>query len=221
MIEYNVLNLNIINIEPDTSNLLEMILMISELIINLSLIAGGAYTISRIKRLRIKRDDAIFSFLQRLQIRVRRLNSTFKNHKEYLLDSLIVPTKRSIGLDAPNSYIDNLANKFSKDASETITFLMNENDQIPLYNGWTEQCKILIEFLEAYSRIEDKNYFLWTDDQNKESFFKVHSENMDMMIEKINARQLEIEEEINKERLNIIKKVKRWIDREDHSDSKK
>lgn len=215
MNEYFSAAQHIILTEPASSNTLETILSFSELLINAGVILGGVWAISQIKRFKEKRLDTTFSYLLRLEIRMNRLLSLFKQYKNNILDCLVVPGQRKHNLDASNSYISDLVIQFARDAAETRNFLMNMDDQIPIYLGWMDQYSKFVEFLELYNNIAiaGDNYYIWSEDVDgkKQEFFNEHSTNMEDMLSKIYDYQKELEEKINLSQKGLIKKICEFI----------
>lgn len=198
--EYLCESLHILVLEQDTLNILEIILQISDILINASILIGGVWAISQIKKLREKRIDSTFSYLLRLQIRLKNLSHIFEKYNDYILDCLTIPTARTCFVDADNAFASKLTTKFSKDASETFKFLMDMDDQIPLDAEWIEHYNVLIDFLEVYNMmsIDCEHYYVWSEDieNNKTIFYKKHIDNMRWMISRIDDEQKKLGKKI-------------------------
>lgn len=200
IIEYFCCFPYIIYTEPESTNILEKMLQVSDLIINIATILGGIWIISQIKKLREKRLDSTFSYLLRLQIRMKNLSSIFEQYNDFLLDCLVIPTQRKRSVDADNAYISQLISKFLNDISESLKFLMEMDDQIPIDIEWIDQYNKFIEFLETYNMlaIDSEHYYLWSDniELQKNKFYEDHLKNMKSMISKIDIEQKSLSKKI-------------------------
>lgn len=177
---------------------------------------GGAWCFVQIRTLKEKRIESMFSFLARLRIRLKILNNTLDENKDIILEKLYIPSERNRdAAERNNSYSEKLVDAFLKMCKETLQFFMETDNQVPLLQGWMEQYNTLIDFLDTYVRTEDKNYYKWDIDfeKNKTKFYELHSKNMKKMLKEIELYQLKLEKKISKKYIfvNAYEKLKTKI----------
>lgn len=197
--EYLSSNIHIIveKVADNTINWLDII----NCIISVCTLFTGAWCFVRIKKLKEKRLDAMFSFLTRLSIRLKLLISSLEKYSTDIQNALCYESTQSGEEEDDNSYSSNIVLSFLATCQETLTFLMNSDNQVPIQIGWIKKYKKLIEFLDVYVKTEDENFFMWLTDESskKEKFFDEHLKNMKSMLKEIEAQQTKLEEEICKE----------------------
>ena len=96
-----------------------------------------------------------------------------------------------------NSYSEKIVTLFLQNCQETLEFLLNSDNQIPLRRGWVEKYNYLIEFLDVYIKTEDKDFYI-RDSKSKleEEFYKSHLSNMKDMLNEIYQEQKKLEKKL-------------------------
>ena len=181
-------------IEPEAS-LIDFLCKIAELIGNVIIIIGGIFGIVYIKKLKEKRLNAAFGFFSKFSLRLKSISYLFEQNKNTILNSLVNPSDRSKLADIDNSYSQKSVDELVKKALETINFLMEENDQMPVFIGWIDKYNNFISFLETICQLSNSNFFLWNefDETKQEEFYNTHSENIKGMIDDIYKFQKQTE----------------------------
>lgn len=182
--------------EASSINWLEIV----NCIISVVTLLGSAWCIVRIRKLKEKQLDSIFSFLTRLSIRLNIMSDALKEYKDPILVVLYSPQIRSEMIEYNTLYSESVAKIFLKHSQDTMTFILDTNDQIPLKQGWLDKYNKLIEFLDTYVKTEDENFFLWPEKEtkSKDDFYSKHIKNIDEMIKDISDAQKEIEKKLPK-----------------------
>lgn len=182
--------------EPSGVNWLEIV----NCIISVVTLLGSAWCIVRIRKLKEKQLDSIFSFLTRLSIRLKIMSETLQRYKDPILVVLYTPQIRGEIVEYSNSYSENVAKVFLKQVQDTMSFILGSDDQIPLKQGWIDKYNKLIEFLDTYVKTEDNDFFLWVENDTnpKEAFYSEHIKNINDMIKDIYDEQKKIERKLPK-----------------------
>ena len=168
--------------------------------ISLVALFGGAWCFVQIRKLKEKQLDSIFSFLIRFRIRLRLMITSLEKYSNYILEALTNPSIRQGDVDDDNSYSEKIVESFLKNAKETLEFLLNSDNQIPIQKGWMEKYNKLIDFLDVYVKTEDKNFFIWNDESDdlKKEFYETHIINMKTMLSEIDNLQSELEKKLTR-----------------------
>lgn len=194
--EYLHIFFHIIMNEASSINWLEIV----NCIISVVTLLGSAWCIVRVRKLKEKQLDSIFSFLTRLSIRLNIMSDALKKYNDPILVVLYSPKIRSEMVEYDTLYSQSVAKIFLKHSQDTMSFILNTNDQIPLKQGWLDKYNTLIEFLDIYVKTEDEDFFLWYEKEKKtkDDFYSKHIKNIDEMIKDISDAQREIEKKLSK-----------------------
>lgn len=202
-----MIDLFTIEIEPalETTSISDILTNVNTIInscVNIIVFIGGILGLKYINKLRERQSDSVFSYLTRLNVRLRFFKMSLTDYKTEILDQFIPEShRREIGPERV-VFIDEVINNFSESAKETLNFLRNENDQMPAQIGWFKCLDTLIEFLNDCEHLIQNGYYKWNInndmDSEKESYYCKHMENINKLIEMITDRQRQLEIEIFK-----------------------
>lgn len=180
---------SIINI----SSIKDISSIILNIITGVSIIKGIGY----LKGLKEKTNNATFSFLIQLRVRIWELYSWLSDDPS-LIDNMYEPiARRSFGSDL--SAKSKRISIFKKKIQETLNYIQSTPDQMPAYKGWTKDYNIIVSFLNDAIQFDISNgneYFKYKGQvykSERDSNCKIVCDAMKRLCNKIEERQLEIE----------------------------
>lgn len=179
------------------------------IVVNILVIIGGILGLNYIKKLREKQKDSIFGYLTKLNVRINCIYQIFINNCDDITEQLIDISNRRIPSANKVQSTYNVMEILSQNASETLKFLMNEDDQIPAKKGWTDCLNSFISFLIDCEQLKNPTFFKWVnkDDHQKDidEYIKNHINCMKNLLEMINDCQIDLENKIckNKNHSNV------------------
>lgn len=190
------------------------ILATTDIIVNIIVIIGGILGFNYIRKLREKQVDSTFSYLMRLNVRLKYFYEVLDTYKEEIMDCFVPENcRREISANRIH-LVANVIKHLSESAQETLEFLMNENNQMPAQEGWTDHLNLFIEFLIDCEQLNQTVYFKWSDENNldaqKEKYYTDNLKNIEELIEMVKGRQTKLENKIFKVgKKNVITKLSR------------
>ncbi len=181
-----------------------------QIVVNIIVILGGILGFNYIIRLREKQLDSIFTYLTRLNIRLKYFRNLLHDYRYEIMDCFLPEgSRREISADRV-SLVNHAITDLAKNAKETLIFLKEESNQMPAQKGWIDCFNVFVEFLIDCEKIDQDVYFKWTayDDiqEEKEKYYNNAIDNIDKLIEMVYSRQTKLEHDIfkkNKDRKNI------------------
>lgn len=184
------------------SNVLNNINTLSNIIVNIIVILGGILGLNYIKKMREKQIDSTFSYLTRLNVRLKYFQELLINFRDEIMDRFLPEDcRREVSADRV-SLVANMIDQLSKNAKETLEFLRNEDNQIPAQEGWIDNFNSFIEFLLDCEQLDHKSYYKWTNKEEREEkctlYFDNAASTIDTLIEMLTKRQIELEKDIFK-----------------------
>lgn len=172
------------------------------ILVNILVIIGGILGFSYIKKLREKQKDSIFSYLTKLSVRINFIYQILINNRDDIVERFINISNRRLPSADKVQLTYNVIEILSQNASETLKFLMNEDDQIPAQKGWTNCLNSFISFLIDCEQLKNLTFFKW---KNKDEFqeeidkyFNSHIRCMIIMLNMISDCQIDLETKICK-----------------------
>lgn len=189
-----------------TPNVLENIETFFKIFVDIVVVMGGILGFNYINKLREKQIDSIFSYLTRLNIRLKYFYKSLIDFKDEVMDRFVPESeRREISADRV-SIVKEAINNLSENANETLGFLMSEDNQIPAKQGWTNCFNTFIEFLMDCGHINNAAYFKWIVgddlDKMKQEYYYKNLKNIEKLIKMVYERQSELEEDIFKKSYN-------------------
>lgn len=172
------------------------------ILVNIIVIAGGILGFNYVKKLREKQVDSTFSYLMRLNVRLKYFREIFVTYKEEIMDCFL-PEDCRRGISADRTYLlaDTIKN-ISENAKETLKFLKAEDNQMPAMKGWTDCFNLFIGFLIDCEQLNQVSYFKWSARDNleekKNQYYDVNLNNIDRLLKMVHTRQSELEDKIFK-----------------------
>lgn len=185
-----------------TSNVITNIDSIVNIVVNILVIYGGILGLQYIKKMREKQVDSTFSYLTKLNIRLKYFYEILSIYGEDIMDRFVpAGCRREIAADRV-CVVDETIKRLSSNATETLGFLKNEDNQMPAEVGWTTCFNKFIEFLIDCEQINENNYFKWmvTADleQKKKKYYDTNLTNIDKLLQMVCTQQCKVEEDIFK-----------------------
>lgn len=174
----------------------------TNIIVNIIVIVGGIVGLNYIRKMREKQIDATFSYLTRLNVRLKYFDCILDTYSEEIMDCFIPEnSRREIGAERI-TLVSNTIRDFSKNAEETLKFIREENNQMPAKKGWVEKFNLFIEFLIDCEQLNQSTYCKWTTiddfDEKKKNYYKKNVENIKNLLQMVNERQSNLENELFK-----------------------
>lgn len=174
---------------------------IVSIIVEIILAIVGVCGIRYLYKIREKNYNATFGFYCRLKVRLCRIIKIInKDYKDYIFDRFSQQNSRKdIDLkNAENIKID--IEDLAETAKETLEFLKKEDNQMPASENWSNNYSTLLDFLEDCKNISDENYYKWqsSDSNMKDTYYKLHNDNLHSMLEYINDRQNYLQKKLYK-----------------------
>ncbi len=187
-------------------DILTVIDSVVEIIVNIFVIIGGICGLNYIKKLREKQSDSVFGYLTKLRVRINCINQIFINNCDDITELFINVSNRRIPSANKIQSTYDAAKVLSKNASETLIFLMNEDDQIPAQKGWTKNLNFFISFLIDCEQLKNPTFFKWTnrDEHQKEidNYIEDHIKCMNKLLKMISKCQTSLEDKLYKRENN-------------------
>lgn len=184
------------------SDLLTIIDTIINSALNIVMIVGGILGLNYIIKLRKRQFDSTFSYLTKLNVRLKYFDMTLKIYKDEIMDRFL-PSRDRREISAERTLlVKETIESFSKNAKETLNFLKDEDDQMPAQEGWINCFNSFIEFLIDCEQISQDSYYKWTatnDIENiKETYYNNILNNINRLINMVNICQQKLEKDIFK-----------------------
>lgn len=174
----------------------------SNIIVNIVVIAGGILGFNYVRKMREKQFDASFSYLTRINVRLKFFRVMLEEYKDEIMDRFLQKSlRRDISPDRIE-LVDDAIKLISDNAAETLKFLQDENNQIPAQRGWVKCFNRFIDFLIDCEQLGEDSYFKWMDnehsDDKKEIYYKDTINNIEELLSMVNAQQEKLEIDIFK-----------------------
>ena len=175
----------------------------TEIIVNIIVIVGGIVGANYVKKQREKQIDSTFSYLTKLNVRMKIFRELLNTYKDEIIERFLPrECRREISPDRIGIVNDRI-NYLAKLAEETLEFVKSEDGQMPAQKGWISHFNKFIEFLVDCEQLRQPTYYKWVQTENleekQESYYTEVVNNIDKMIEMVNTRQKELEDEIFKD----------------------
>lgn len=174
----------------------------SDIIVNFIVIIGGVLGLSYIKRMREKQSDATFSYLMRLNIRLKYFKIIFEKYRDNIMGRFYPETYRREPSVERMNLVEETIQDLSQQAKETLDFLRNEDNQLPAKKGWVENINQFIELLIICEQLKNREYFMWTENEDiekeKDGHYKEIMKIINTLLNMVNERQKELENKIFK-----------------------
>lgn len=185
-----------------TSEILEDVDTFFNILVNITVILGGILGLNYIRKLQERQIDSIFSYLTRLNIRLKFFHELLITYKDDIMDRFVPESeRREISADRISLVIEAI-NHLSENANETLKFLMSEDNQMPAQQGWINCFNIFIEFLIDCEHLNQVAYFKWIagDDleEKKQQYYDKNLRNIDNLLDMVYKRQSKLESDIFK-----------------------
>lgn len=172
------------------------------IIVNTLVILGGVLGFSYIKKLREKQQDNIFGYLTKLNVRIDCIYQIVINNKDVIVEQLINTSNRRIPgantVQSTHIIMENL----SQNASETLKFLMSEENQFPAKKGWTKCLNMFISFLIDCEQLKNPSFFKWMNREDSQEDIDKYMNNitkcMETLLTMISDCQIKLENKICK-----------------------
>lgn len=192
-----------VNSATSIKDVLSNVNTVTDIIVNIIVIAGGILGFKYVKKLREKQMDSIFSYQIRLNIRLKYFHEILVTYYADIMDCFFPEAdRREISADR-SSLVENTVKNLSEYARDTMKFLRDENNQMPAKKGWSGQLNLFVEFLIDCEQLDQSGYFKWLKDENgitkSEYYYKQVLNNINELMEMIEESQKKVEEEIFKE----------------------
>lgn len=174
----------------------------SDIIVNVIVIIGGILGLSYIKRMREKQSDATFSYLMRLNIRLKYFKIIFEKYRDDIMGRFYPENFRREPSVERMNLVDETIQNLSQQAEETLNFLRNEDNQLPAKKGWIENINQFIDLLISCEQLKNREYFIWTENEDIEKEKERHYEEImkiiNTLLKMVNERQKELENKLFK-----------------------
>lgn len=128
------------------------------------------------------------------------------------MDRLIPEDEREDIEESKSLFIEEIICKCSNNAKETIEFLKNADNQMPIDTTWMDKYGDFLDFLIDIENIQDPMFhkFEFDDDAEyktaKKDYYEHHYQNMNLMMQGIDTKQKGMSEKICKDRI-----FHRWL----------
>lgn len=214
--EYYISNLHICNIVADVTSIIETTSSVIDIFTGIVLIVGGFWGVAFLKSLKEKSINAIFGYYTMLKVRINFFIKTFNSYKNEILDRLIPEDEREDIEESRSLFIEEIIAKCSKNATETIEFLKNADNQMPIDTEWMDKYGTFLDFLIDMENIQDSMFYKYEFDDEaeyettKNNYYNINYNNMNQMLKEIDNKQKYMSEKICKKSLfsQLIKKIK-------------
>lgn len=172
------------------------------IVVNVLVIIGGIVGFSYIKKLREKQKDSTFSYLTKLSVRINCIYHIVINNRNDIAERFINISNRRIPCADKIKSTYNAIEILSQNASETLKFLMNEDNQIPAQKGWIKSLNLFVDFLIDCEQLKNPTFFKWMNGNENQSdidkYIEKHIKCMDRLIKMIRKCQIDLENKICK-----------------------
>lgn len=162
---------------------------------NLVIIVGGMMGIIFFRHLRNKQENAIFSYLTQLQVRIKTLYEIFEKYHAPIMERFVPQTSRRTDVTGQTAFIDEIIQNFISTAQETLDFLKKTDNQMPASKNWPELFNCLIEFLLDVKCLSMDTFHKWPQgncEQLKNDYYNKHKENLEAILKAIDKNQKKI-----------------------------
>lgn len=172
------------------------------ILVNIVVIVGGVLGFNYIRKLREKQNDAVFSYLMKLNVRLKYFREILIRYEEDIMERYFPKGfRRGTSVDR-TVLVRNTIKQLADRAEETLIFLQNEDNQLPAQDGWINSFNCFIDFLIDCEQLDQEEYFKWMESDDMEDKKKQYYDNVikhiDILLKMVNERQLELEDEIFK-----------------------
>lgn len=179
-----------------------------QIIVNIAVILGGILGFSYIKKLRENQIDSTFTYLTRLNIRLKYFQNLLSDYKDEIMDCFLPEGfRREISADRV-FLVNHAITDLAKNANETLNFLKEESNQMPAQQGWIDCFNVFVEFLIDCEKIDQDAHFKWTAHENiqqdKEKYYDNALSNIKKLINMVHDRQSKLEYDIFKKKKDRI-----------------
>lgn len=167
----------------------------TNIIENLVIILGGVMGITFFRHLRNKQENAIFSYLTQLQVRIKTLYEIFEQYHTPIMERFVPQTSRRTDITGQTTFIDEIIQNFVSTAQETLDFLEKTDDQMPASKNWPELFNCLIEFLLDVKCLSMDTFHKWSQsncEQLKKDYYDKHKANLEAILNAIDKNQNKI-----------------------------
>lgn len=167
----------------------------TNIIENLIIFVGGIMGIIFWRRLRNKQENAIFSYLTQLQVRIKTLYEIFEQYHTSIMERFLPQTSRRTDITSQTTFIDGIIRSFVTEADETLKFLEKTDDQMPASKNWPQLFNCLIEFLLDAKYLSMDTFYKWPQgnyEQLKDNYYNKHIENLKSILAAIDENQKKI-----------------------------
>lgn len=176
----------------------------SEILANAIVIVGGILGFNYIWKLRDKQMDSTFSYLTRLNVRLKYFDETLRMYKSDIMDRFIPVNARRETSGDRIPLVEDTIKCLSENAKETLKFLKDENEQMPAQKGWVDHFNCFVEFLLDCERLKHSSYFKWNTsfdlEKEKSKYYEEHTKNISEILKMVEERRRELEGKLFKKK---------------------
>lgn len=181
------------------TEMLEHANTVADIVVNIVVTAGGVWGYRYIRNLREKQREATFSYLMRLNVRLKYFYDTLVAYQDEIMERFRPRSKRR-GSSVENTiFVEDVINRLAENARETLEFLRNENNQLPAQRGWIKKFNRFVEFLLDFEQLGREEYFKWMDDGDLETRENKYYQEAMEIIEELLKMTLDRQEELERE----------------------
>ena len=155
-----------------------------------------------IRKIKEKQIDATFSYLTRLNVRLKFFNDIFITYGEEIMDCFIPENYRREIVPDRISLVSERIKDLAENAKETLKFIRDENNQMPAQKGWVDKFNTFVEFLIDCEQLDQSIYYKWSImdeyEEKKSQYYEENSKNIQELLRMVHERQIKLEEEMFK-----------------------
>ena len=179
------------------AEMLERVNIGVDILVSIVVAAGGIWGYRYIRNLREKQREATFSYLMRLNVRLKYFHDTLASYPDEIMERFLPRNKRRGSSTDNTVLVEDMIKRLAKNAGETLEFLRNENNQMPAQRGWIEKFNRFVEFLLDFEQIGEEGYFKWVDDGEWEnSYYSEITKIIDELLKMALDRQVKLEKKM-------------------------
>ena len=174
----------------------------TNIVVNIIVIIGGILGFNYIRKIKEKQIDATFSYLTRLNVRLKFFNDIFITYGEEIMDCFIPENYRREIVPDRISLVSERIKDLAENAKETLKFIRDENNQMPAQKGWVDKFNTFVEFLIDCEQLDQSIYYKWSImdeyEEKKSQYYEENSKNIQELLRMVHERQIKLEEEMFK-----------------------
>ena len=145
--------------------------------------------VSYVSKLHQRQNDAIFTFLAQMHVRLQYIKLTLDKIDDISFFSCLT---RGAFNDESTELSYQMLQNLEQWSKETLSFLSTAENQYPPNNGWLENLNDFVDLLTVCENLTKDGYYYWTENdlsEVKQEKLNVWKHNIDDMLEMIHIRQ--------------------------------